>query len=131
MAVLCMRGAPKLTAVALSPASSTGLRRGPRKQRAMWSRPRKSRVEGVRSGEARRVQWSLGAGREEPGAFRCPLASAHARGAPRAQSGPSEAGATAPRVPAGRPQLRGPSTAQASGEAAQAALDETARVDGV
>lgn len=90
MAVLRLRGAPKFTAVALSPASLTGLRRGPQKQRAMWSRPRKSRVEGVRSGEARRGQRSPGAGREEPGALRRPLASAGARGTPRAQSGPSE-----------------------------------------
>lgn len=90
MAVLRLRGAPKFTAVALSPASLTGLRRGPQKQRATWSRPRKSRVEGVRSGEARRGQRSPGAGREEPGALRRPLASAGARGTPRAQSGPSE-----------------------------------------
>lgn len=110
MAVLRLRGAPKFTAVALSPASLTGLRRGPQKQRATWSRPRKSRVEGVRSGEARRGQRSPGAGREEPGALRRPLASAGARGAPRAQSGPSEPGAAAPRVPAGRPRLQGPGT---------------------
>lgn len=90
MAVLRLRGAPKFTAVALSPASLTGLRRGPQKQRATWSLPRKSRVEGVRSGEARRGQRSPGAGREEPGALRSPLASAGARGAPRAPSGPSE-----------------------------------------
>lgn len=90
MAVVRLRGAPKFTAVALSPASLTGLRRGPQKQRATWSRPRKSRVEGVRSGEARRGQRSPGAGREEPGALRSPLASAGARGAPRAPSGPSE-----------------------------------------
>lgn len=110
MAVLRLRGAPKFTAVALSPASLTGLRRGPQKQRATWSLPRKSRVEGVRSGEARRGQRSPGAGREEPGALRRPLASAGARGAPRAQSGPSEPGAAAPRVPAGRPRLQGPGT---------------------
>lgn len=108
MAVLRLRGAPKFTAVALSPASLTGLRRGPQKQRATWSRPRKSRVEGVRSGEARRGQRSPGAGREEPGALRSPLASAGARGAPRAQSGPSEPGAAAPRVPAGHPSCKGP-----------------------
>lgn len=110
MAVLRLRGAPKFTAAAMSPASLTGLRRGPQKQRATWSLPRKSRVEGVRSGEARRGQRSPGAGREEPGALRRPLASAGARGAPRAQSGPSEPGAAAPRVPAGRPRLQGPGT---------------------
>lgn len=108
MAVLRLRGAPKFTAVALSPASLTGLRRGPQKQRATWSLPRKSRVEGVRSGEARRGQRSPEAGREEPGALRRPLASAGARGAPRAQSGPSEPGAAAPRVPAGHPSCKGP-----------------------
>lgn len=119
MAVLRLRGAPKFTAVALSPASLTGLRRGPQKQRATWSRPRKSRVEGVRSGEARRGQWSPGAGREEPGALRSPLASAGARGAPRARSGPSE-----PELPP-LVSLRDTPAARArhpaSGEAAQAA----------
>lgn len=119
MAVLRLQGAPKFTAVALSPASLTGLRRGPQKQRATWSRPRKSRVEGVRSGEARRGQRSPGAGREEPGALRRPLASAGARGAPRAQSGPSE-----PELPP-LVSLRDTPAARArhpaSGEAAQAA----------
>lgn len=119
MAVVRLRGAPKFTAVALSPASLTGLRRGPQKQHATWSLPRKSRVEGVRSGEARRVQRSPGAGREEPGALRRPLASAGARGAPRAQSGPSE-----PELPP-LVSLRDTPAARAwhpaSGEAAQAA----------
>lgn len=119
MAVVRLRGAPKFTAVALSPASLTGLRRGPQKQHATWSRPRKSRVEGVRSGEARRGQRSPGAGREEPGALRSPLASAGARGAPRAQSGPSE-----PELPP-LVSLRDTPAARArhpaSGEAAQAA----------
>lgn len=119
MAVLRLRGAPKFTAVALSPASLTGLRRGPQKQRATWSLPRKSCVEGVRSGEARRGQRSPGAGREEPGALRSPLASAGARGAPRAQSGPSE-----PELPP-LVSLRDTPAARArhpaSGEAAQAA----------